>query len=367
MKMRLSRALCLMLAMLLMLAVLPENGVQAETAKTMYIGVNIAKVYKNASTTRKTLGKMYYGEAITVIGTSDSGRAIVRSAKGKVGYCEADALVSGNPNTLNKVVYAQLKKVSIYAGCSTKTKKLKTVRRDTAMVAVAITPEGDWVRVYYNGVYGYVRKPFVDTALYAEGTAGYCTYDGNVAVWYTTSRTGELGTISLGDKVWVLDEAGSYTKIRNSKGWVGYCASDAIGTESPGLAIAAYTQVSGKYLYSKPGGSTSALSKRKLKKNAKVAVVMVSGYWARVIYKKKVWFIPRIYLDTEKVSGSGRTVETTAEVDMYEKVNLGGKLLATIPKDIELRLVGASGIHAKVTTMDGMYTGWVLATQLKDD
>ena len=143
----LKRILSLALALLLVALALPVGLLaRAESGGARYVAYTAAKVYKKPNLSGKVLKTVWYGQEVVVTALAPQGSvAQLMDGEGRIGYCDANALTKKNPNTYNTIVYAQLKKAPVYAGCSTKSKKLGKLKRDATATMIAASPDG-WIR-----------------------------------------------------------------------------------------------------------------------------------------------------------------------------------------------------------------------------
>ena len=307
----LKRILSLALALLLCAGTLPAGlAARAEKGGAMYVADTAVKVYKKPDLTGKAMKTIWLGEEVAVAALTRQGDvAQLTDAKGRTGYCAANALTRKNPNTYSITIYAQLKKTPVYAGCSAKSKQLAKLKRGATATMIAASPDG-WIRVEYGGGYGYMRRCDVDDAPYSAGTPAWCCYDGTVNVASQAQSWDAVGKLRLGDEVRLLGKKDGWAKIRNSKGAIGWVSGEFVSTKSPILNRPVYVQVSDKILARQPGGSAGLKVNKKVKKGAKLTLVAHGDFWARVKYKGKTYYTPAIYLAGEKAPKAGRIVVT---------------------------------------------------------
>ena len=364
----LKRILSLGLAVLMLAGCMGANAESFGQSGKVYIIKNTLKAYKSMNTSSKVLGVMTYGEDMTMV--SFSGDWVkIKNDKGQIGYCKLTGLSSKNPNTLDETVYAKESKTTVYHKASTSYRKLKNVKQNTKLNVVAATPDGKWFRVKNGKTYGYVQVE--DVSKNPVSTHGAIT---SKKVWVvsdnaTQVKSGKgsgknMGLISHGQNYTLLSVSGKYSRIKNSKGQIGWCPSDILSTDNPNKDNATmYAQVSGNILY------TNSIIKgtgKYIKKGAKVTMVAETpeGGWYRVKYGGKYYYVDSIFLSDEKAPDGGRTVYCKDDEYIYAKPSYSAKKVAKIEAHEELYLVGSSKGAAKVKTVFGK-TGYIPAALLE--
>ena len=262
------------------------------TSKTVYISANTLNAYKSASTSSKVLGVMSYGESMTLLATSGDW-AQIRNSANAVGYCKLSGLTATNPNNLDVRVYVSSASAKIYKKPSTSADVLTTVKLNDSFTAVAITADSAWARVKSGSSYGYIQAsklsasetepeepdepdiPLVSTVYISANTL--------VAYSSPSTSSKNLGTMSYGESMTLLGVDGSWAKIQNSSGAVGYCKYGGLTNVNPNnLNLTMYAQSNGVKLYAKP--LTTATVRKTINQGDSVTVIAVTGdgAWARV-------------------------------------------------------------------------------------
>lgn len=358
----LKRILCASLSLLMFLSLFPAHAAGFDARTKVYIISNTLKAYQSKSTSSKVLGVMTYGESMTMI--SFSGDWVkIKNSKGQVGFCKLTGLSTQNPNNLKETVYAKANKTPVYRKASTSYNKMANVKQNYKFNVVAMTPDGQWLRVKNGSKYGYVQVD--DVSKNAVSTHGALTAKNVWVNWenavQVTSGKGSgknLGLISHGQKFTLLATSGKYSKIKNSKGQIGWCPSEILTTKNPNDENATmYAQVSGNILY------TNSIIKgagKKLSKGAKVTVVAESpeGGWYRVKYNSKYYYVSSILLSDEKAPDGGREVYSTTDTSLYAKASYSSRKVCEISEGESLYLIGVSNSGAKVKTAFGK-TGYL--------
>ena len=362
------KIICACMATLILTSLLPVYAEGFGSGTRVYIIDNTLSAHQDASASSKVLGTMSFGESMTMLSFSNDWVKI-RNSKGLVGYCKLTGLSNRDPNTLNETVYAKISPTPVYQKPGTLYKKV-SVKQNTKLNVVAVTPDGKWMRVKNGTVYGFVQASDVSKeALNVHGALVaqkmYVNCD-NTCTVTTGKGTGKvIGRVSHGQAFMVLETSGRYSRIRNSKGQTGWCLSEILTTKDPNIYNKTmYAQVGGSILYP---NSILRGSAKKISKNAAVTVVAVSpnGGWCRVKYNGSYYYVCSIFLDTEKASESGRKVHVwDSSETLYAKASFSSKKVATVKNSDVLYLIGVSGTGAKVRTAGGK-TGFLPIGTLK--
>ena len=356
------KVLCMGLALLMLLSLVPAGAEGFASGTKVYITANTLNAYKSKNTSSKVLGVMTYGENMTMLGF-DGEWVKIKNAKGQVGYCKLTGLSSQNPNTLNETVYAKANGTPVYHKASTAHKKLATVRQNYKFNVVAATPDGKWFRVKNGKTYGYVLLDHVSVNESMNHGAittktVYVVSENSVQVTSGKGSGKNMGNISHGQSYTLLGTSGKYARIKNSKGKIGWCLSEILSTDNPNTENATmYAQVGGNILYA---NSILKGTGKKVSKGAKMTVVAETpeGGWYRVKYGGKYYYVSSILLSDEKAPDGGRTVYSKTDEYLYAKASLSARKVGKVEAYEELYLVGVSKGGAKVKTVFGT-TGYI--------
>ena len=338
------------------------------TTKTVYISANTLNAYKSASTSSKVLGVMSYGESMTLLATSGDW-AQIRNSANAVGYCKLSGLTATNPNNLDVRVYVSSASAKIYKKPSTSADVLTTVKLNDSFTAVAITADSAWARVKSGSSYGYIQAsklsasetepeepdepdiPLVSTVYISANTL--------VAYSSPSTSSKNLGTMSYGESMTLLGVDGSWAKIQNSSGAVGYCKLDGLTIENPNsLNTTIYVTETGAKLYAKP--TTSATVLGTLKQNAKyTAVAMTTDkVWLRLKNGSSYGYLLTDYASTEEVDDPAPGVTGTVYISAntlvaYSSPSTSSKSLGTMSYGESMLLLGVDDGWAKIQNSSG--------------
>ena len=338
------------------------------TSKTVYISANTLNAYKSASTSSKVLGVMSYGESMTLLATSGDW-AQIRNSANAVGYCKLSGLTATNPNNLDVRVYVSSASAKVYKKPSTSADVLTTVKLNDSFTAVAITADSAWARVKSGSSYGYIQAsklsasetepeepdepdiPLVSTVYISANTL--------VAYSSPSTSSKNLGTMSYGERMTLLGVDGSWAKIQNSSGAVGYCKLDGLTIENPNsLNTTIYVTETGAKLYAKP--TTSATVLGTLKQNAKyTAVAMTTDkVWLRLKNGSSYGYLLTDYASTKEVDDPAPGVTGTVYISAntlvaYSSPSTSSKSLGTMSYGESMLLLGVDDGWAKIQNSSG--------------
>jgi len=358
------RALCLLLALALSVlfcadalastsyrdADAPEYYVNAYTL-TVYDKPNIQSKVREIVPYAKNLKRLY----------AKNGWAKVYTVNRVLGYCKDSLLTPTNPNTLNARVYCQPKRINVYRYPNVNSSVLGHCYRDERMHAVAMTARGDWLRIDKGEYYGYILRPYVDSQRYSEGRSAWCG-SSSAEVYYDSGNDLLLSTLYFGDRVTLLETRGSWAKIRSGSDVIGFCRAENITTTNPNdINATVYTQVEGNFLFL---SSTDLSGRIQVEKDVEMTLQAVdeNGFWARVQYDGGIFYLPYLYLGTQRCGDGYKKITARAGLNIREGTRNSSAIVATVPKGTEMWLIGAVDNRAKVATLPDAsgrtYTGF---------
>ncbi len=136
----------------------------------VYIIDNLLGCYATSDVNSAVLGVMSYGESFSCIAFGD-GWAKIRNDAGAVGYCQISGLSIYNPNVAGKQVYPQVSGVPVYSKPSQSAQLLGTMRVNAVLTAIALTPDGQWLRLQNGGAVGYAEARYFSTTPVSVGAS----------------------------------------------------------------------------------------------------------------------------------------------------------------------------------------------------
>ena len=361
---------CLLVLCLLLGTVLPMplSSARAESF-AVYVSSNTLPVYSKASTGASLMGTMSYGEAMLCLAYS-GGWAKVQNSAGQVGYCAISDLTVNNPNTLNKTAYITTSNTPVYKKPDTSSRVMMLLKQNSSWTAVAITADKQWVRLQNGRYYGYVQTGKLSTSAVSSSTSssGTTTSTLNTPVYISAntlnaydrpSTSGKvLGVMSYGEGMTLLATSGSWARIRNSAGTVGYCLLSGLTTSNPNnLSQKIYITSDGVYVFRKPNTASGVMMK--LSRNSSYTCVAVTsdGAWARLQNGNYYGYVATQYISSvlpEEESSLEKTVYISTNVlPVYSQPYSTASALGTMSFGESLILMAVEDGWAKVRNASG--------------
>ena len=357
---RLTKLLCALLALtalFCMSGVAMAGGPWSKSGKTKnglqgteyYVYTYCLQVYERPSKKSDVLEIVPFAKRILFI-KEMKGWAKVYTTNGRLGYCNFKQITAEDPNIYSITVYGQQDRAPIYLRPSLDAPLMGHLDRDEKTTLVAITPKHDWVRIDCEEYYGYVQRPRIDYKKYDVGKDAWVTVQSS-DVLYDADIEASFSTVYFGQHVRLMDVDSGWAKIRSDSGLIGFCSSDILTDIDPNsLDITVYTQVAGNYLYT----SSSELSgRRSIDANVQMLLSAVDEdlYWARVRYEDEYYYVPYVFLSTERRDGDYKTVRARYEVTIYEGTTEMSGVLTNVSPGTEMYLIGCTDNRAKVSTL----------------
>ena len=251
---------------------------------TVYAAANTVTIYQTASTSGKSLGVLSYGESATALNSTGSW-AQIKTTAGVTGYCALSGLSTRNPNTYAQTVYIAVDNAPVYRTPSADASVWTKLKKNAAYTAVAITPDGNWVRIQNGNKYAYISAKNVTTSEPSDGTEQTVYITATALTVYASASTSakSLGTAYLGQSMSMIGASDGWAKVRNPAGTMGYCLVSGLSTKDPNtLNKSYYAKNTGVKLYQKP--STGATVVKTVAQNTSLLAVCLSsdGLWARI-------------------------------------------------------------------------------------
>lgn len=302
-----------------------DSTAQDKLNTTVYIASNTLKVYNKASTSGKVLGTMSYGESMTLLAISGSW-AQVRNSSGTVGYCKFSGLSNVDPNSYSVKIYINANGVKVYRKPTTSAGVMQTLKQNDSYTCVAVTPDGDWLRLKNGKYYGYVQSKYASNLKIEEETPAkpveqlvYISANTLPVYKSASSASTKLGTMSFGETLVLLNVDDGWAQVRNDAGAMGYCVYGGITKTNPNtLQKTAYAAQNGVNLYAKP--SESASVSQTLNLNAAVAIIAISEDedWARVnLGSGKYAYVQTALLSENKQVENDSPIQDVSAVTVY--------------------------------------------------
>ncbi|MBR1560473.1 MAG: SH3 domain-containing protein [Clostridia bacterium] len=349
-----------------------EPAVAVAPGTVMFVEDDTLRLRAKAAENSKVVGTVFYGQQLTVSATQGDWAQVV-NANNVTCYCELNSLTVVDPNTMSKLMYAQLATTPVYKAPSQKMGRLKNLKRGDTVTLVAITADGLWSRVTNDNLtFGYVPTIYLDDTPAAEGTPVWCM-SGSTAVMVNPDNWIQITTLSFGQSCWLVGYTSNnaVAKIRSAKGYVAYCDASALTTADPAnMSTPVYVQATGKILCSSTGENANVYN---VNKNVQLMLLGVdsSQYWALVRQGKRKVYVPYVYIDTDRAGNELRVVAATQDAPLYSANNTGSSVLGTLPLGTRVNLIGGDSRFAQVATIaDGVsaaVTGYVPLQYLRGE
>lgn len=317
------RLTAILLALCLFIGILPAAEPANAASFAVYVISNTLPVYKGVSTTSKVLGTMSFGESMTCIAYNNSWAA-VQNSKGQIGYCKITGLSNVNPNTLSKTAYITAANVPVYRKPATTAGVMMKLSKNSKYTAVAVTPDKNWVRLQNGKYYGYVQAQYVSASPVGSGSGGnnnssipntqnttvYIVSNTLKAYASASTSSKSLGTMSYGESMTLLATSGSWARIRNASGAVGYCLASGLSTKNPNsYNEKIYINANNVPIYRKPLTSSGVMMKLKLNSSYTAVAITADGAWTRLKNGSAYGYIQSKYI-------SGSIIEDEPEIDI---------------------------------------------------
>ena len=352
----------------------PDSAAATTTMnQVMFVTASSLKVLREPQEGTRTLTTATFGQQLTV--TAVQGEwAKVQNDKGVSGYCQLSALSTADPNTMSRLMYAQLKRVPVYQTPVRRSRRLRYLKQGETVTMVAITSDGMWARVSdSSGKFGFIPTIYLDDAPAAQGTPVWCSA-GSASVMVNPENWIDISTVSFGQQLYLLGYLNNNTvaKVRTAKGYVAYCDASVLSTSNPAtMNTPMYTQVSGRILYKSASKDGKTLN---VGKNVRVTLLGVdqAQEWGLVKYRGRQYYIPYLFLGANRLGRNYRIVVTTQETTIYGSTSVNPEIVATVPQGTRMYLASGAINAVKVATIQDAnntqrYVGYVTPQNLRGE
>lgn len=315
----------------------------------VYVYTYNLNVYENPTKKSEVLEVVPFAKRILFI-AEKKGWAKVYTTNGRLGFCNAKQLTETNPSTYSQLVYCQQDRAPVYLRPSTDSPLMGHLDRNERAVMVAITPKHDWVRIQYGKRYAYVQRPYLDTEKYTAGKDAWTNVQ-SAEVYYDAGVESTFCDLYFGQHVRIVSETSDgWVKIRSDGGLIGFCPAKILSEIDPNsLDMTVYTQISGSYLFD---SSTDLSGHRPIGADEEMLLCAVDDdlYWARVQYEGQYYYVPYVFLSTEKRRGDYKLVRAKNDCSIREGTTQASSIITNIPAGTDLMLIGCTEDCAKVST-----------------
>ena len=124
---------------------------------------------------------------------------------------------------------------------------------------------------------------------------------------YKTAKTSArvLGTMGYGEKLTCTATSGSWARVKNSSGAVGYCKKAGLSTRNPNtLKKTVYINTANTRVYKLPSTSSKVLMKLRLNSAYTAVAKTGDGQWFRLQNGKHYGYVQAKYVSASKVSAA---------------------------------------------------------------
>lgn len=330
----------IVLATLSLLSLTTMN-VQAEqvgmvTASTLNVRSGIGQQNKILFTLSKN-------EKVTIKSSSDGWYKIV-SSKNKEGWASSQYIKTIEESVKN-IKLVDVDRLNMRSGPSTSYRVLKVLSKGSSVEVISTT--NNWSKIKHSGITGYV----LDEYLKSNTTTKYAnTSSVNVRSGPSTSNS-ILGKLNKNDKVEVISESGSWSKI-NYKGSTAYVSSQYLSNrqieEDKNEEVnISNKKVTASTLNVRSGPSTSHSIIGTLYKGNIVKPLSQDNGWVKIKFNDTIGYISDTYLtntsESENINGSNNsssagtsyntlsyTLDQHVEVQYNKALNGGNKIDALL-------------------------------------
>ncbi len=367
--MKISRFAAALMALVTLVCALPAF---AET-EAMYVIKTSVQVYYSPSTSGKKYCTLSYGDEVMVAARNNTWAQLTNEA-GAIGYCKLSYLSANDPAVSPVYVYTRTDGVKVYKKTSTSSANLTTLDKGTRLNGVAKTPDGKWIRVEYDGGYGFIRTSSL-TLTAPSNQQPVTVYITATTAALRKSASGsakQVGTAYYAEEFALSKLSGSWGYVSNGvvSGWV---KKSALATKNPLSTSAAYYAAEDSVtLYARVNDSLSgvttvnksdAVTVVGITPNKKFYVVEHQGVYCYVEVAKLTATNPADDIAPETPGAESITVYVIAtNAAAYKSASQSSRTVGTVSYGEVLTCTQVSGSWALVSNSSGQ--GWVKKSAL---
>ncbi len=355
--------------------------VQATTKnESATVTVDSLTIYKSASTSAAVLGTARKGAQVTVLATSGSWAAV--SLGGKIGYCAISGLsvykgtssgeassssasytASSTNSTASRPATVIVNSLTIYKKANTKSGSYGSAMKGASVTVLATS--GSWAAVSIGGKIGYCAVSGLSISSGTQTDTGNgvaVTALASLTLYKAASKSSDTyGSIAKGTSVTLLEELGSWAKIRYN-GSIYYCALSGLSPSTDVPVSPAPTGTASSETGYTVNGACSAVCDRDLhmyktpstsggyygifKQGAVITVTAVSGSWAKITYSSKTGYVLRAGISPTQVTevkASGYTHKTAGKTNVYLKPSTSNSVVKVLNAGTKVKVTAISG------------------------
>ncbi|GEM_PF-1256809 len=304
----------------------------------VYVSVDLLNIRSSASTSSSVLGQAQHGDSLTVLG--HSGEWLKVYYWGVTGFVRGDMVSCSKPGAASasasssETVYVAVDLLNIRSSASTSSGVLGQAKFKDSLSVVG--REGEWLKVYYWGVTGFVRSDMVSCSVpagVASSSSNECVYVtvDSLNIRSSASLAGEvLGQAKFQDSLTVVGKEGAWLKIYYW-GVTGFVRGDMVSCSKP-TALSSTASASKECVYVtvdllniRSSASTSSSVLGQASYRDELTVVGREGEWLKIYYWGVTGFVRGDMVSCTKPTAAQASVFTSAETADALPVDYSGK------------------------------------------
>ncbi|MDS0526633.1 SH3 domain-containing protein [Clostridium sp. SHJSY1] len=320
------------------------------------------------STDSGIIGSLPHGASVKILGQSGDWYNV--EYNGLSGYVRGDYLIQGTASgaTSGTVKLQDISSsVNIRSGASTDTSVVGSLTHGT--VVQILGTEGNWYRISYNGVVGYVRGDFIVAGASSSSASGAGTIklqdpssSVNVRSGASTD-TSVIGSLTHGAQVQILGTENNWYKI-SYNGGVGYVRNDfVVAGGSTGSASGTGTiklQDPSSSVNVRNGASTSTSVIGSLTNGAVVQILGTESNWYKISYNGSVGYVRNDFVvaggSTGSASGTGtiKLQDPSSSVNVRNGASTSTSVIGSLTNGAVVQILGTESNWYKISYNGGV-------------
>ena len=333
------------------LSLLPLTTMNVQAEQVGMVTASTLNVRSGIGQQNKILFTLCKNEKVTIKSSADGWYKIV-SSKNKEGWASSQYIKTIEESVKN-IKLVDVDRLNMRSGPSTSYRILKVLSKGSSVEVISTTD--NWSKIKHSGITGYV----LDEYLKSNTTTKYANASSvNVRSGPSTSNS-ILGKLNKNDKVEVISESGSWSKI-NYKGSTAYVSSQYLSNKQIEEDKNEEIKVENKWVTTdnlnvRSGPSTSNSILGKLNKNDKAEVISESGSWSKINYKGSTAYVSSQYLSSKQIEedkNEESKVEnkwvTTDNLNVRSGPSTSNSILGKLNKNDKVEVISESGSWSKI-------------------
>ena len=340
------------------LSLLPLTTMNVQAEQVGMVTASTLNVRSGIGQQNKILFTLSKNEKVTIKSSADGWYKIV-SSKNKEGWASSQYIKTIEESVKN-IKLVDVDRLNMRSGPSTSYRILKVLSKGSSVEVISTTD--NWSKIKHSGITGYV----LDEYLKSNTTTKYANASSvNVRSGPSTSNS-ILGKLNKNDKVEVISESGSWSKI-NYKGSTAYVSSQYLSNKQIEEDKNEEVNISNKKVTAstlnvRSGPSTSHSIIGTLYKGNVVKPLSQDNGWVKVKFNDTTGYISDTYLtntsESENINGSNNSSSSGTSYNT---------LSYTLDQHVEVQykkaLKGGNKIDASLSTGGSGNRGYINATR----